>query len=95
MTVPVPPDDDLVDDTIVLNRRPAARPTPAGALLSGDGFTLTTDVDGLSVLRSTEASDIAVTRGGTALDLPLGASVRLAAGDILTIGDRSITVGGA
>lgn len=92
MTVPVPPDDDVVDDTIVLNRRPAA---PADALLSGDGFALTTDAAGLSILRSTAASDIAVTRGGAALDLPLGTSVRLAAGDVLTIGDRSITVGGA
>ncbi|WP_188710493.1 RDD family protein [Microbacterium faecale] len=100
MTVPVPPDEDIVDDTIVLNRRPAAPavppapPAPAEALLSGDGFALTADAAGLSILRSTDASDISVTRGGAALDLALGTSVRLAAGDVLTIGDRSITVGG-
>lgn len=92
-TIPVPADDDVSDDTIVLSHRSARRPADDAIRLAGDGFEIAVDESGLSIVRRTSASDVGVTRGEAEVPLATGVPQQLAAGDVVTIGDRSITVG--
>ncbi|WP_221585036.1 RDD family protein [Microbacterium sp. G2-8] len=126
---PAPVDDEFPDDTVVVNRRPAAAPEPSATLVWDDGFRveatgrtvfgrnpvaedgaqsvriddttmslskthfeLTVTADQVTLTDRHSTNGVVIARHGSSFTATPGEPTPLAAGDELTIGDRTVAI---